>query len=79
MTEMKTNRTAKLVRILLPVMLILFGVRLVGSTLFDPYATNTDQTSSQGIFLILSGLILPFMLFPKSGKHTETPSDDMDD
>ena len=79
MTEMKTNRTAKLARILFPVMLILFGVRLVGSTVFDPYATNTDQIASQGIVLILTGLILPFMLFPKSGKHTETPSDDMDD
>lgn len=76
MTEMKTNRTAKLIRFLLCLVLVLFGLRLVGSVIFNPYGTGGGMEATMGIVLILSGLILPFILFPKSVKHTETPSDE---
>ena len=79
MTEMKTSQTAKLMRFVLCLLLVLFGLRLVGSVLFNPYGTGGGMEVAIGIVLILTGLILPFMLFPKSGKHTETQSDDMDD
>ena len=79
MTEMKTSQTAKLMRFVLCLLFVLFGLRLVGSVLFNPYGTGGGMEAAIGIVLILTGLILPFMLFPKSGKHTETPSDDMDD
>ena len=79
MTEMKTSQTAKLMRFVLCLLLFVFGLRLVGSVLFNPYGTGGGMEVTIGIVLILTGLILPFMLFPKSGKHTETPSDDVDD
>ena len=79
MTEMMSDRTAKLMRFVVCVILVLLGLRLVGSVLFNPYGTEGGMEAAIGIVLILTGLILPFMLFPKSGKHTETPSDDMDD
>ena len=76
MTEMKTSRIAKLMRFALSLVLVLFGFRLVGSVLFNPYGTGGGMEATLGIVLILSGLILPFTLFPKSVKHTETPSDE---
>jgi hypothetical protein len=76
MTEMKTNRTANLIRFLLCLALVLFGLRLVGSVLFNPYGTGGSMEATMGIVLILSGLILPFFLLPKTEKHTETPSDE---
>ena len=79
MTEMKTSQTAKLMRFVLCLLLVVFGLRLVGSVLFNPYGPGGGMEVTIGIVLILTGLILPFMLFPKSGKHTETPSDDVDD
>ena len=79
MTETKTSQTAKLMRLVLCLLLVLFGLRLVGSVLFNPYGTGGGMEAAIGIFLILTGLILPFILSPKSGEHTETPSDDTDD
>ena len=79
MTEMKTSQTAKLMRFVLCFLLVLFGLRLVGSVLFNPYGTGGGMEAAIGIVLILTGLILPFILFQKSGKHTETPSGDMSD
>ena len=76
MTEMKTSRIAKLMRFVLCLVLVLFGFRLVGSVLFNPYGTGGGMEATLGVVLILSGLILPFTLFPKSVKHTETPSDE---
>ena len=43
------------------------------------YGTGGGMEATMGIVLILAGLILPFILFPKSEKHTETPSDEMSD
>lgn len=79
MTEMKTSPIAKLIRFVLCLVLVLFGFRLVGSVLFNPYGTGAGMEAAMGIVLILTGLILPFNLFPKSGKHSETTSDDMND
>lgn len=76
MTEMKTSRIAKLMRFVLSLVLVLFGFRLVGSVLFNPYGTGGGMEATLGIVLILSGLIFPFTLFPKSEEHTETPSDE---
>ena len=76
MTEMKTNRTAKLMRFLLCLVLVLFGLRLVGSVLFNPYGTGGGMEAAMGIIFIVSGLVLPFILFPKSVEQTETPSDE---
>ena len=79
MTETKISQTAKLMRFVLCVLLVLIGLRLIGSVLFNPYGTGGGMEAAIGIFLILTGLILPFILSPKSGEHTETPSDDTDD
>ena len=76
MTELKTSRIAKLMRFVLCIVLVLFGLRLVGSVIFNPYGTGGGMEATIGIVLILSGLILPFILFPKSVKHTKTPSDE---
>ena len=50
---------------------ILFGLRLVGSVLFNPYGTKGVIEATIGIFLILAGLILPLIRSPKLGKHSE--------
>ena len=77
MTEMMSDRTAKLMRFVVCVILVLLGLHLVGSVLFNPYGTGGGMEATMGIVLILAGLILPSILFPKSEKHTETPSDEM--
>lgn len=79
MTEMQTNRSAKLMRFVLCVTLVLFGLRLIASVIFNPYGTEGGIEATIGIVLILAGLILPFTLFPKSGEQTETTSDDVSD
>ena len=77
MTETKSNRATKLMQFLVCVTFILFGLRLVGSVIFNPYGTEGVIEATIGIFLILAGLILPLIRSPKLGKHSEMiPNED---
>ena len=61
MTNTESNRVTRLAWLGLSAILILMGIRLVGSVIFDPYGTAGGGQVISGLFLISAGLVLPFM------------------
>ena len=66
MTNTESNRVTRLAWLGLSAILILLGIRLVGSVIFDPYGTAGGGQIIVGLVLISTGLVLQFMKIPRN-------------